>query len=492
MKKLLLSAYILFGVMLSANAQVFDMEVAKDGTGYPTIQEAIDAASGTTRTTIFIKNGIYTEKISINKANISLIGQSAEGVIITYDDYSGKVTPSGTLGTSTSETMKIDSKATGFYGENFTVKNSHGQGAAAVALNVRPDQAAFKNVRMIGFQDTFYSWANTQTNRQYYYQCYIEGATDFLCGGGIAYFDECKMYCVSSNNGGYITAAQPTNAAARDYGYVFQNCVIDGDNLANAGKPFYLGRPWVQSNNPEAKVAFLNTKIKESIIAPAGWTEWSTGDVRISQYFFEYNSMDLNGTPLILTGRVSWSKQLTASEAANYSMSNVLGSWNVTALVAAPATPANLQAVGKNLSWGAVSGVKGYVIIRNNNVIGFNTTNSYNDATAADAESYTYTVQAVLANGNLSAKSNQANINGGATSINENMLNDVKCYKAGENIYFEGLTGQNSIQVFDFLGRQLYSANVATGTYSVGNIQSLAIVRIMNKDTKATKVIKLF
>lgn len=426
MKKIhLLFLAIAFAFAGTANAVgvgagVYDIVVAKEGGDYPTIQQAINAATGTARTTIYIKKGVYKEKVLVNKANVSLIGQSAESVIITYDDYSGK----GSLGTSTCETMKIDNSATGFYGENFTVENSYGQGAQAVALNVRPDQAAFKNVRMISFQDTFYSWVGTQTNRQYYYQCYIEGATDFICGGGIAYFDECDIYCVSAANGGYVTAAQPS--ADRPYGYVFQNCVIDGDNLLNASKPYYLGRPWANNTDGDGKTAFLNTKIKESILSPEGWYPWSGGQT--SNYYFEYNSMTLDGLSALNTAsRISWSKQLTAPEAATYSLSNVLGSWDPTALVVAPATPTSLQAAAKDLSWDAVAGAKGYVIVRNNKAIGFSTTNSFNDATAADATGYTYTVQAVSTNGNLSAKSNEALVNGGsADSVPPSVPTDVK------------------------------------------------------------------
>lgn len=73
-------------------AQSFDVVVAKDNSGaFTSLQAAINAAP-TNRTTpykIFIKNGIYKEKINIpsNKPFIQLIGESVANVILTWDDF---------------------------------------------------------------------------------------------------------------------------------------------------------------------------------------------------------------------------------------------------------------------------------------------------------------------------------------------------------------------------------------------------------------------
>src|SRR5690348_4713368 len=74
--------------------------VAQDGSGnYKTIQEAVNAIHDFSqeRVTIFIKKGIYHEKLVIPswKTNISLIGESRDSTIITNDDYSGKPFPGG-------------------------------------------------------------------------------------------------------------------------------------------------------------------------------------------------------------------------------------------------------------------------------------------------------------------------------------------------------------------------------------------------------------
>jgi pectinesterase len=74
--------------------------VAQDGTGnFRTIQEAINAVRDLSqqRVTIYIRNGIYHEKLVIPswKTMIALVGQSEDSTIITNDDYSGKPAPGG-------------------------------------------------------------------------------------------------------------------------------------------------------------------------------------------------------------------------------------------------------------------------------------------------------------------------------------------------------------------------------------------------------------
>ena len=76
------------------------LTVAQDGSGnYTTIQEAVNAMRDFSqeRVTIFIKKGMYKEKLVIPswKTNISLVGESRDSTIITNDDYSGKPLPGG-------------------------------------------------------------------------------------------------------------------------------------------------------------------------------------------------------------------------------------------------------------------------------------------------------------------------------------------------------------------------------------------------------------
>lgn len=63
--------------------------VSKDNTGdFNSVQAAVDSINPACGgETIFIKNGIYKERVEIKKDNITLIGESSEHTIITEGYY---------------------------------------------------------------------------------------------------------------------------------------------------------------------------------------------------------------------------------------------------------------------------------------------------------------------------------------------------------------------------------------------------------------------
>ena len=72
--------------------------VAQDGSGnYRTVQAAFDAIPMGNKipTTIFIKNGIYKEKIHLDssKIQVTLMGEDKFETVLTYNDHSGKISP---------------------------------------------------------------------------------------------------------------------------------------------------------------------------------------------------------------------------------------------------------------------------------------------------------------------------------------------------------------------------------------------------------------
>ncbi|RZJ99976.1 MAG: hypothetical protein EOO43_25390, partial [Flavobacterium sp.] len=94
------------------------------------------------------------------------------------------------IGTSGSASFYIYGE--GFTAENITFQNTAGPVGQAVALFVAADKATFINCRMLGFQDTLYTYA--AGSRQYYYKCYIEGTVDFIFGAATAVFDNCEIF----------------------------------------------------------------------------------------------------------------------------------------------------------------------------------------------------------------------------------------------------------------------------------------------------------
>lgn len=293
----------------AATYTVKTLVVAKDGSGqYSTVQAAVNAvpANNTTRTVIYIKNGTYTEVVTVpsNKPFITFAGQDENKTVISYNNYSGKPMPGGgTYNTANSASVFIN--ATDFLAVNLTFQNTAGDVGQAVAIDVAGDRANFYHVRFLGWQDTLLAWKG----RQYYNSVYVAGRTDYIFGDATAYFYQCQ---IQSLNGWGITA-QYRQTASETTGYVFDSCNITG-TPANST---ILGRPW----GPYARVVYLNTSMDSSIV-PAGWANWSsTSNNYKTAYFAEYNSSGAGANP---SARVSWSHQLTASQAQQYSVNNFL------------------------------------------------------------------------------------------------------------------------------------------------------------------------
>ena len=306
---------LLFSLMLAvvAFAKPYDYIVAIDGSGdFKTVQEAVNAVADSSGniSVIYIKNGIYKEKIIVPaaKKNIKFIGEDKNKTILTYDDYASKLGANGkNIGTSGSSSIYIYSD--GFSAENITFENSAGTVGQAVAVWVAGDKAHFKNCRFLGFQDTLYTYG--AGSRQFYEDCYIEGTTDFIFGSATALFKNCEIFC--KKGGQFITAASTPQTSK--YGYVFLNCKIFGQD----GISYYLGRPW----RPYAKVVYINCEMP-AFIKPEGWDFLRKEENKSTAFYAEYQNSGPGFKP---KSRVKWSHQLSDEQAKDYTQNNILGNW---------------------------------------------------------------------------------------------------------------------------------------------------------------------
>ncbi|WP_242695844.1 pectinesterase family protein [Desertivirga brevis] len=291
----------------------YDFVVAKDGSGnFKTVQEAINAVPDMRKkiTTIFIKKGIYKEKLVLagSKQMVRFIGEDVNKTILTYDDWAQRKNRFGEeIGTSGSSSFFM--YGDNFSAENITFQNSAGPVGQAVAAWVAGDRMSFKNCRFLGFQDTLYTFG--RGSRQYYKDCYIEGTVDYIFGSSTAVFEDCELFCKKS---GYVTAASTPDTTK--YGYVFLNCKIRGD--APEGS-FFLGRPW----RPYAKVVFINTDMS-NIINEKGWNNWGKESNEKTAYYAEYKNRGAGFKP---DQRVQWSHQLTANELEEYTLEKIFRDW---------------------------------------------------------------------------------------------------------------------------------------------------------------------
>ncbi len=298
----------------------FEMTVAQDGRGdFTTIQSAIDAAKAfpDMRVTIFIRNGIYREKVTVASCNtkLSLIGESAAGTVITWDDHFGKM-DRGRNSTFYTWTLKVE--ADDFVAENLTIENSAGRVGQAVALHVEGDRCVFRNCLILGNQDTLYAAGNN--SRQYFQNCTIEGTTDFIFGAATALFEGCTLHSKSDS---YITAASTPEGTP--FGYVFLRCRLTADEGVTA---VHLGRPW----RDFARTVFLGCEMGSHIV-PEGWSNWSGTERDKTAFYAEYQNY---GPGAATHDRIPWSHQLSRREARRYTPAKIL----------APRIPASPEETG--------------------------------------------------------------------------------------------------------------------------------------------------
>ena len=306
MKTRLLLLVLGLAVIANSFAVTYNAVVAKDGSGnYKTIQAALNAApsNSSSRWVIFIKDGTYTEMINVasGKDKITLLGDC--NVKVTFNRAVNDIDP------ATGKVYTVKASATAyvygkeFYASNIAFENSAGPTKGqALAIYVRADKAVFVNCRFLGDQDTFYG----HMVRMYFYNCYFEGTVDFIYGEFTGWFEKCQLYAKKS----VLTAANTEPFVT--YGYVFNNCTITGTKANNT----LLGRTW----GPYAATTFMNCSISDAIKAE-GWGDFGDANNQKTARYAEYNN---TGAGASLTGRVSWSKKLTASEASKITMLNVL------------------------------------------------------------------------------------------------------------------------------------------------------------------------
>src|SRR5699024_10190884 len=295
--------------------------VAKDGSGdFTSVQKAIDEVPDNSNdtTVIFRKNGIYKAVITIPecKTIIKQIGEDRDNVDITYDNYASKINPETGEEYVTSRSASTFVYASDFTAKNITFRNAAGDVGQALSIYLGSDRCRFINCKFIGFQDTIFTGGNGNSSqaRQYFKNCYIEGATDFIFGGARAVFDNCTIFCVA---GGYITAASTPSGVL--YGYVFLDCTIKG---TAPDESVLLGRPW----RPYAKTVYINCYLSD-VVDPKGWSDWGDPDKQLTALYAEYNSSGPGGDKV--NQRVSWSEQLTSEQAEFYTLKNIIWNWYV-------------------------------------------------------------------------------------------------------------------------------------------------------------------
>ena len=286
---------------LSALAQ--RIVVAQDGSGqFKSIQAALnslDTISTKTRL-IYIKNGVYSEKIFIDKSYIKLQGQSEQGVILKIalprdvwrcqnpDDYGAA-------------TINVKGHDLAF--ENLTVLNEYGfvakgdttiacanesgqtgaasrdryalpreKGEAEGSKVVRKDghqfafrsmpgatRLAFKSCTFrAGGGDTVSPW-DVEAGMYYFKDCTMEGGVDFYCPRGWAWAENCRFICHNKNAAIWHDGTNHESSKT-----VLLNCRFEGDTGFKLGRyhrpaQFYLINCQFDQNMADAEIYHVSS-----------------------------------------------------------------------------------------------------------------------------------------------------------------------------------------------------------------------------------------
>ena len=227
----------------------YDIVVATDGTGdYTTITEAINALPvfNYERTVIFIRNGIYDEKIRIEQDNLTLLGENRDSTIIRYSQLrTGWDNNRDYIGPAV-----VNIHADDIILQNLTIENTQPDvGPHAFAVYGTGTRTILLNCNTLSRgADTVALW-NYKTGMYYHSNCCFQGSVDFVCPRGYCYIRDSRFYELKET-----AAIWHAGAADRIQKFVICNSHFDGT------KGFILGR-----HHYDAQFYLVNCSFSENM-----------------------------------------------------------------------------------------------------------------------------------------------------------------------------------------------------------------------------------
>ena len=307
--------------------------------------EAIDAANKKNAEKdskplyILIPDGFYdlgeTVLTKITGHNIALIGQSMTGTVIQNKPDIKKE--------GISKTAIFQNRGSNNYFQDLTLRNAldyYAAGAAgrAVTLQDKGQRTICNRVRMLSYQDTYYS--DNDQSQHYIQDSEIHGTVDFICGDGDVWFERCKIVTekrTSDGSGRNVIAAPKTSKTP--WGYIFNRCTVE-----NIVSNFEYARGW---NGTPHCIWLHTTLLSPEKLNPTRFDY--RGMNTVQNDFKEYGTVDAEGRDITpktnqVTFTMSKKKQegnveivtehsstretiLTDAQAEHYTIGNVFGDW---------------------------------------------------------------------------------------------------------------------------------------------------------------------
>jgi pectate lyase len=227
-----------------------DRTVAVDGSGdFKSIQAAVASVprDNRERIVIYVKDGVYKEKLRVDPSYITLRGQSRKGTRLEFaelkDDFLKNPDKIGQA--------VINVNGNDFVVENMTVVNTAGVvGQHAFTIYGRGDRTVLLDSDILSDgADTVALWLG-QSGRYYHTRCAFRGAVDFLCPRGWCYISDSTFFETKSS-----AAVWHDGSGNKDMKFVLRHCSFDGV------KGWYLAR-----HHHDAQFFFLDCTFSATMI----------------------------------------------------------------------------------------------------------------------------------------------------------------------------------------------------------------------------------
>ncbi|MEN9684743.1 MAG: hypothetical protein RLZZ28_529 [Bacteroidota bacterium] len=282
------------GIAMPSDAGAADKIIVVDingGGDFKSIQDAINSLpeKALSPRIIFIKNGIYREKIFIEKSFVSLVGEDKEKtrILISLARDIWRCEHPDDWGVAT-----INLKGNDLVLENLSISNDFGfdhiNDKEGIHIDCPGDSLNhFKTVKRDGHQmalrsfgttrlivrncilrafggDTVSPW-NTEEGMFYFKNCLMEGGVDFYCPRGWAYAENCVFVAH-----GKTAAIWHDGSRIKDSKTVLKDCVFRGDDGFKLGRyhrdaQFYLLNCSFPANMADTPI-YLNPSSPQNII----------------------------------------------------------------------------------------------------------------------------------------------------------------------------------------------------------------------------------
>lgn len=266
---LLISIFSLLFIKVFSNEH-YDVIVAKDGSGnFPTLTEAINSLPmyQYQRCVIYLKNGIYEEKIRIEQNYVTIVGENRDSTIIRYSqlrtdwqnnkDFTGPAV--------------INIHADDIILRNLTIENTQPQiGPHAFTIYGTGTRTVILNCKVTSKGGDTVSLWNYKSGMYYHSDCYFEGAVDFVCPRGWCFIRNSSFFEVKQTAA--IWHAAPENINQK---FVLINCNFDGVEGFNLGRHHY-----------EACFFLINCKFSENMADRPIYHEKSGDPSKDRPYFY--------------------------------------------------------------------------------------------------------------------------------------------------------------------------------------------------------------